>query len=412
MRNWSYKLEQYQKLIEQVEYRIPSNRINNVSVIIISWRLHPDTLDNLRRLHEQRDQLDFNVIFVNNGGAYSEFQPLLEYIDTYVVLNENTGAYLARNIGALFSDAPILFFLEDDGIPDKQLLRAHYLVHQKYDVIAVQGVYLFKTENQYNEYQHHYYYGSDFFPKYSELEGNSSYNAEAFFKVGGWDDDINFGGGGVDLSIRLSEVYPQLSKQLYSPICVLLHDYVVDAAHLATKRAKQLNSHTRLMSKHKNWNDYIRSWSDKQIREMALHVNSHWTYENEKDLQSLKASIITRNTPYINQYMESRLFLSELQSGKKQLLNRDSKHRIIIFGAGESGKRMSKWFKNVIDGNLVFADNNADLWGETIDQIKVINPNEITTKDYIYIASMWRQEIGEQLRNWGLKPGEHYCYVI
>ncbi len=49
-----------------------------------------------------------------------------------------------------------------------------------------------------------YYLGDKPFPIYADLEGNTTYKAKAFFKFGGWDDEIKFGGGGVDLSIRLS----------------------------------------------------------------------------------------------------------------------------------------------------------------------------------------------------------------
>ncbi|MFW5983495.1 MAG: glycosyltransferase, partial [bacterium] len=173
---WEEKTEIYSQYFESVTFL---KKIDNpkMSIVVISWRLHPDTIKNFQILEKQRDQ-NFELIFVDNGGKPGEFDELKPFIDTYVRLNSNTGAYLARNVGAAFAKAPILFFLEDDGIPADDIVQAHLDAHEKYDVIAVRGVYQPKTNNPLNEIAKHYYLGPKPFPRFGDLEGNISYRAD------------------------------------------------------------------------------------------------------------------------------------------------------------------------------------------------------------------------------------------
>ncbi len=256
-RGWEQKKKRYNQLFEYVAY---NKKVNSplISIIVISWRLHQDTLNNFKILEKQRQQ-DFELIFVDNGGKIGEFESLQPYIDTNVRLCRNSGAYLARNFGAVFAKAPILFFLEDDGIPEIDLVKSHIRTHCVYDVIAVRGVYRQKTkDNPFNHLAKHYYLGDKPFPVYADLEGNTSYRAEAFFAVGGWDDDINFGGGGVELAIRLAEYDPDFRKQIYTPSAVIYHDYATDLNHLKHKKERQENSKSRLRRKHSSWDQVMR----------------------------------------------------------------------------------------------------------------------------------------------------------
>ena len=256
--NWQEKQKDYLSVYERYEVL---NKINSpiISIIVISWRLHPDNLKSFEILAKQRNQ-NFELIFVNNGASKSEFAPLMPYIDKYIKLNTNTGAYLARNIGSIFAESPILFFLEDDGIPEEDIIKKHLEVYDKYEIIAARGVYKFKTNNPVNKGVCHYFLGDNPFPIYADLEGNTTYKADPFYKVGGWDDDIRFGGGGVDLSIRLLQVEPERRKQIYTPGPVIYHDYAKDKEHLAHKLGKQKKSRERLLTIHPNWDEFLVSW--------------------------------------------------------------------------------------------------------------------------------------------------------
>lgn len=257
-KGWAHKTPRYADVLDRIEYlhEVPSP---SVSIIVISWRLHPDNLKNFEILDTQRSQ-NYELIFVDNGATENEFAPLKPFIDTYIHLRTNTGAYLARNIGAVFAHAPILIFLEDDGIPEGNFVEAHLDMYRKYEVIAVRGVCRPKTDTIINRMAPHYFLGDVPFPSPGNLEGNTSFTAGPFFAVGGWDDDIVFGGGGNDLAIRLLGVEPDPRKQIYAPGPVIYHDYAMNTEHLAAKRKKQEASILRLRAKHPDWDAVIGAW--------------------------------------------------------------------------------------------------------------------------------------------------------
>lgn len=257
-KGWQLKHKLYEKVFEScTEFKkvdCPA-----VSIIVISWRLHPDNLKNFQILEKQRDQ-NFELIFVDNGGEAGEFEPLKPFVDTYVRLNTNTGAYLARNVGAVFAKAPILIFLEDDGIPEHDFIEAHLKMHSRYDLIAVRGVYSPKTDTPLNKLAEHYYLGDLPYPYPCNLEGNCSYRSDIFYAVEGWDDDIMFGHGGRELSIRLLDIEPDQRKQIYSSDPVIYHDFATSGAHLAEKSRKQESSLQRLKKKYPHWDAVTNSW--------------------------------------------------------------------------------------------------------------------------------------------------------
>ena len=268
-KGWQIKYKLYEKVFEScTEFKKVESP--TVSIVVISWRLHPDNLRNFQILGKQRNQ-NYELIFVDNGSKPGEFEPLKPFVDTYVRLNTNTGAYLARNVGAVFAKAPILIFLEDDGIPEHDFVEAHLRMHRKYDVIAVRGVYIPKTETPLNKMAAHYYLGDLPYPYPSNLEGNCSYRSDIFYAVGGWDDDIVFGYGGWELAIRLLEKEPDQTKQIYSPDPVIYHDFATSEAHLAEKRRKQESSLQRLKKKHHHWDAVMNSWL-KYIRRYDLLI--------------------------------------------------------------------------------------------------------------------------------------------
>lgn len=257
---WDDRLASYSEFVEDALI-INALAEPSISVIVISWRLHPDTLRCLELLQKQR-QCNFQLVFVNNGASAGEFASLKPYVDVLLRLSENTGAYLARNIGSLYASAPVLLFLEDDGIPADNLIDAHLKAHATYDVIAVRGVCAFKTLNTLNLLQKHYYLGDRPYPRYCDLEGNVSYAARHFHAAGGWDDNITFGHGGIDLSLRLLGIDPDLRKQIYSPEPVIFHDYAADGQKLSAKRDKQSSSWQYLKGKHGSaFNGFLERWN-------------------------------------------------------------------------------------------------------------------------------------------------------
>jgi GT2 family glycosyltransferase len=219
------------------------------SAIVISHRTHDDTVGCLSVLKASGSG-SCEVVFVSNGVPRADLLVVQQTVDVFVQLNCNTGAYVARNFGALFASAPILVFVEDDCIPYPDLLTAHIEAHERFDCISVRGVYEPKTDNPLNALAAHYDLGDAVFPQHVVAEGNASYKSDTFYAVGGWDDQINFGGAGTDLAFRLLKAEPDMRRQIYYPKARIRHDYAVDEKHLVRKRSRQQDSFLRLQAKH------------------------------------------------------------------------------------------------------------------------------------------------------------------
>ena len=267
-RNWRGKTPLYEMSFERAEL-ITDRVAPAVSVVVVAWAFTEAIADNLRALAQQnRDSVE--IIFVNNGGSDEDFSAIKPLVDVYVKLTTNTGAYLSRNIGSVFASAPVLLFLDDDAMPGDDLVAAHQRAFESYDVIAVRGMVRPRTASPLNALAKHYDLGDTPFPVFADIEGNTSYAASAFFRVGGWDDQIRFGGGGVELSIRLFDQVKDPRKQIYSPGPVIYHDYVASQEHLDSKRAKQEESRARLRGKYPFYDKYLQFWGQFRGRSDVL----------------------------------------------------------------------------------------------------------------------------------------------
>lgn len=267
-RGWAEKRPLYEPALSALSLRanvLPPR----ISVVVISWQPSRTVVESLRFLQHQRRE-GFELIFVDNGSGNAHAQSVAELADVAIALDHNTGAYFARNVGAVMATAPVILFLEDDGIPAPDLLAAHLEMFERYDVISVRGRYVPKTGNPLNELATHYELGPTPFPLVSNLEGNTSYDARAFFAVGGWDDDITFGHGGMELGLRLFTAIPDARKQIYAPRPVILHDYVGDQAHLDKKRQRQYESYQRLAGKLPGWEAWVQQCCDNAAKAQPL----------------------------------------------------------------------------------------------------------------------------------------------
>lgn len=198
-----------------------------VSIVVISYRLHPKTKYCLKKLQKQVEKWG-EIIFVNNGAPDEDFESLMPYIDTYVKLKGNAGASLPRNLGAVFSNAPLLMFIEDDGIPTPGLVKAHMSVYEHYKAVTVRGVYRAAKP----PFPAHYSLGNQLKPAMNNQEGNSSFLSKPFFHVGGWGDDLFFGSEGRELGFRLVKSGYGYDQHLYTPDAVLCHDFFRDEKHM------------------------------------------------------------------------------------------------------------------------------------------------------------------------------------
>jgi hypothetical protein len=84
--------------------------------------------------------------------------------------------------------------------------------------------------------------------------------------LGGWNDAIRFGHGGVELSCRLWRLAPDPARQIYHPGPVLGHDYVADEAALERKRERQARAKSFVKALHPDVCAFLGMWKEFKSR--------------------------------------------------------------------------------------------------------------------------------------------------
>jgi len=101
----------------------------------------------------------------------------------------------------------------------------------------------------------------------------------------------------------------------------------------------------------------------------------------------------------LNAAAELELLLQEPQADAKrresmafQRLLDQSSGRVVIYGAGNLGRRILTGLRETGTEVVAFADRNAALWSQTVDGIRVLSPQDAATaygnKD-LFIAAVW-----------------------
>ena len=262
--SWEYKQSLYAPVFSGVE-RLREAPDTGMSVVVVTWNPGRGTQACLEAL-KRSGGMGFELVLVDNGAGREACAPLEEYADAVVRLAANTGAYLSRNLGALFATGEVLCFVDDDGLPDPGFVLHHARAMADHDVLSVRGVCRPATDNPLNSIAGHYHLGDAPFPRFSDMEGNSSYLAGAFRALGGWNDAIRFGHGGVELACRLWRLAPDPARQIYHPGPVLAHDYTADEVSLERKRERQARAKAQVKALHPDICDFLAMWKDYKDR--------------------------------------------------------------------------------------------------------------------------------------------------
>ncbi|MFL0555191.1 glycosyltransferase family 2 protein [Paenibacillus barengoltzii] len=406
------EFERYIEAIKNVESR---NDVSDpvISVIVIAWKFHPNTIKSFEKLKKQRHDVPFELIFVNNGANDEELQMLVPFVDKYISLNYNVGICVGRNIGAQYAKAPILLFLDDDGIPDEDFVISHLLCHRRFDVLIVRGNSIPLTEHPSNERPSKYYIGNEFFPAIPYLEGNVSIKKDVFFEVGGWNEEITYGGEGKELSMRIFKLYPQSFKQMYSPMSLIYHDNEMDEERLAQKTILMAESDHKLSMKYHDWKTYDEKWEEFYNKPGALVELDEWKadFENQKLFNNIRHKVWERNKFAVQKYMSNKVFWYD-EERILDIYKKSETRNICIFGTGVVGEKVFRSLKRYNIPVACFVDNNRSLWDSEKQGVPVINPKKLTKDNFIFIASGWRLDIAQQLEIMGFIEKEDYIAII
>jgi glycosyltransferase involved in cell wall biosynthesis len=204
------------------------------SIIVVSHRDHAGVANGLRSIARQIASDSFEVILVDNGNtSLARLGRRYFRSCTIVEIGFNAGCSGARNIGAQIAKAPLIIFLDDDGIAEEGCVEALIRCMEETGAVAARGRVMPQTSPDLAG--SHYDLGPSRLPALITCEGISIWRRATFIEAGGF-DPLLAGHEGVALCSRLWRYYGPAGF-IYEPGAVLLHDYAPDAsASLAKSR--------------------------------------------------------------------------------------------------------------------------------------------------------------------------------
>lgn len=218
-------IEQYQQTrnydqIPVSRWERPGRGQPLLSVIIVTYERDSELKALLEALQRQ-DFQDFEVVIVDNGCSVRHGWE--GWADVYVDCPINFHLSEGRNIGAYFARGRIAVFIDDDALVEPDYLSSIVRAYQTYEIAALRGRALPKSQSQKAESEFVYDLGKQPFACLCSQEGNSAFRLDCYRAAGGM-DPLLFGHEGSDLAYRLIHRYGPASV-LYWPQALIYHDY-------------------------------------------------------------------------------------------------------------------------------------------------------------------------------------------
>ena len=219
-----------------------------ISVVICSYNRADYLIGAVESLyHQTLDKKDFEVLVVDNNSSDNTGELVLDYIhrhpdmDLKYLSESRQGASFARNTGAAFSRSPLLCFMDDDAVADKEYLqRVLEFFKSHSDAAGLGGRIIPRYIPSEPKWMSHFVsslvgnfdYSSErrvFREGKYPLESNMIVRKEDFETIGGFNTELpgvkgtlRIGGEGKDFFLRLQA----LGKKIWYDPGVLVHHVV------------------------------------------------------------------------------------------------------------------------------------------------------------------------------------------
>ncbi len=207
------------------------------AIIVVSHCDHPGVESGLKSIARQITPCNLEIILIDNGNAsLARLGKRIFGSCTVVETGFNAGCSGARNVGAQLATAPLIIFLDDDGISEDGCVSELLNCMRETGAVAARG--RVKPLTSPDLSGSHYDLGLGRVPALITCEGVSIWRRTPFIEAGGF-DPLLAGHEGVALCCRLWRFYGPAGF-MYEPGAVLLHDYApgVSASVAKTRRQK------------------------------------------------------------------------------------------------------------------------------------------------------------------------------
>ncbi|HVJ17178.1 MAG TPA: glycosyltransferase family 2 protein [Polyangiaceae bacterium] len=196
-----------------------------VSAIVVAYRSADRVIGCLEHLRAQRGLGEgaLEVILLDNGGLEAARGAFPGLVDVEVRMKKNVGLCPARNMGAALAKAPIISFIDDDGLiaADYYQKALRHLVDPS--IVALRSRIQWKEHRYFTSLATHYDRGEQVLDDCLVTEGSSVLKRDTYFALGGFGDKLS-PYEGLDFSFRLRTELPD-SRIVYAPDVIMRHDY-------------------------------------------------------------------------------------------------------------------------------------------------------------------------------------------
>ncbi|MEE2789213.1 MAG: glycosyltransferase [Myxococcota bacterium] len=187
----------------------------------------------------------YEVCIVDNGGDGPK-EALASRVDHWVTAHTNLGASAGRNCGVRLTGAPVLVFLDDDGVLEQGSLSYVLACFEREPhLMGIRGRILPLEHPLFSSMAKHYSRGLSICDELLIIEGATAMSRPQYEAVEGYREGL-FGNEGLELSERLLTAFPD-KKIEYHPSFVLRHDFV-SSWHELWKKAQRMVETTHSVS--------------------------------------------------------------------------------------------------------------------------------------------------------------------
>ncbi len=230
-------IEKYSDRIEEVNsYNLQGIQNPRISFLLVAHNENELLFKALNSITCAKSR-SYEIVVVDNGLSEPAKERLRSYSLKHIVMNKNVGGGTGRNIGSLYCNAPVIFFVDADGyLEDVNIAfdKVQVLIND-HKLVAIRGKVKQIRTGFIRVGSEHYDLGDKVIPCYINTEGISMFKRKDFIEVGGFEDGL-MGHEGIFLCFRMVEFYGyDKDSFLYDPDLVLFHDYYDDLTHLSLK---------------------------------------------------------------------------------------------------------------------------------------------------------------------------------
>jgi glycosyltransferase involved in cell wall biosynthesis len=210
-----------------------------IAIIIVTYRRHAELLRLLQSIAAQATpRARYELCVIDNGADAPRVDPLALEVEHWHAA-DNIGASAGRNLGVAHTSAPLLIFIDDDGVIAPGFLDTmEALFEADAALIAARGRVVPLHHPILSAIPGHYDRGLAPCDELLIIEGATGIRRAAYEVVGGYNEAM-FGGEGIELSERLLRAHPD-GRIRYEPGCVLRHDFVDSLEQLWRKARRQV----------------------------------------------------------------------------------------------------------------------------------------------------------------------------